>query len=405
MPKGACRNSPRSMVLRCNHPSVSSIRERRRRRRLLSRFWAFAALLAFGVLRPAAAQPIGGWDVMVSPHFRVYAPAGSPSASRLAKVSAELERIHAEVIAPLRVRPLTIIYPLFPTAERFRSDWWRFATQGYGDLVYAWGTVDHGATDDISAYAITRAVVLRVFPRAIPFLRWGLGDALGDKAEGVDSHRHLRALQAAGEQIPDLMSVLPPADFGGALPVSYPIAVSFMAYLLDAYGFERTAMFVSDVEFKYYDFGALFEARFGTTLAAAERRWRTGADTGPGPALDLSTYLAVTQFVYRTTLAGSPSRVLLEAEGATVVDEAFRAVLPLRRLEMAQAASHMEAAFAAEARADRRQRLTTTTARGLIGLLIVVPILLAVGWLAWPAIRARLADARKRHPAHGRRTQ
>jgi hypothetical protein len=105
-------------------------------------------------------------------------------------------------------------------------------------------------------------------------------------------------------------------------------------------------------------------------------------------------YLAVTQFVYRTTLAGSPGRELLEPEGATVVDEALRAVLPLRRIDIAQAAAHMETAFAAEERADRRQRFTTTTARGLIGLLILAPILLAVGWLAWPSVRARLAERR-----------
>ncbi|MGH2347908.1 MAG: hypothetical protein ACRDFT_00415 [bacterium] len=374
----------------------------RRSRRLLSRFWAIflLAALAAGVTPRAAATP-RGWTVAASPHIHVYAVTGDPaSAARAAQVSAELERVYGQVISPLQVRPLTIIYPLFPSAEQYRTDWWQFASQAYGDLVYAWGTIDHGDPGDVSAYALTRAVVLRVFPRAIPFLRWGLGDALGDTALGVDPHRHLRALQASGQAIPELRALLPPADFGSALPVSYPVAVSFMAYLVETYGAAETAAFVADVEFKYYDFGALLQTHFGTTLDAAERRWRQAAARGPAPGVDVPTYLAVTQFVYRTTLAGSPSRVLLEAEGATVVDEAFRAVLPLRRLEVAQAASHMEAAFAAAARADRASRLRTTTARSLIGLLIIAPILLAIGLLVWPAIRAKRAEQARTSRGH-----
>jgi hypothetical protein len=376
----------------------------RRRSRLLSRLWTvfLLAALAAGVLSPAAAQTSTvprGWTLSASPHVHVYAVTGdAASAARAAQVAAELERVYGRVIAPLRQRPLIVVYPLFPSAEQFRNDWWQFASQAYGDVVYAWGTIDHGEPSDVSAYAMTRAVIMRVFPRAIPFLRWGLGDALGDQAAGVDPHRHLRALQASGQSIPELRRLLPPAEFGSALPVSYPVAVSFMAYLVETYGPVRTAAFVADVEFKYYEFGTLFETRFGTTLDAAERRWRLGASRGPAPGVDVPTYLAVTQFVYRTTLAGSPSRVLLEAEGATVVDEAFRAIPPLRRLEVARAAAHMEAAFAAEDRADRASRLRTTTARSLIGLLIIAPVLLAIGLLIWPSVRARLAQ-RRQEPA------
>jgi len=378
----------------------------RRRSRLLSRFWTLFLLAALaGVPSPSAAQSSAippGWTRSASPHIHVYAVAGdAASAARAAQVAAEFERVYGQVIAPLRLRPLIVLYPLFPSAEQFRTDWWQFASQSYGDLVYAWGTINHGDPGDVSAYALTRAVIMRIFPRAIPFLRWGLGDALGDLASGVDPHRHLRALQAAGQPIPDLRRLLPPADFGSALPVSYPVAVSFMAYLIETFGPARTAAFVADVEFKYYEFGALFETRFGTTLDAAEQRWRLTASRGLAPGVDIPTYLAVTQFVYRTTLAGSPSRVLLEAEGATVVDEAFRAIPPLRRLDIAQAASHMETAFAAEERADRASRLRTTTARSLIGLLIILPIVLAVSLLAWPAVRARIANRRSVRGVHG----
>lgn len=386
------------------NPSVASgsgSQEGRRIRRLLSHFVAGLLLVAAGstAVEAAAVPTPAGWTVHASAHFRVYVAPGGGASGRAEAALAELERIHAQVIAPLRVRPLTVLYPLFPNAERFRSDWWQFASQGYGDVVYAWGGIDRGG--DVSPYQVTRAVVSRVFPRALPFLRWGFGDALADRAAGVDAHRHLRALAASGIEIPSLLSVLPPADFGNALPVSYPVAVSFMAYLLDTYGPERTAAFVAEVEFRYYDVEPLFEARFGAPLHIAEAGWRAEAARGPVVPLDVQTYLAVTQFVYRTTLAGSPSQVLLEPEGATVVDEAFRAILPLRRLEVAQAASHMETAFAAEERAARRSRLQTTTARGLIGLLIIAPILVAVGLLAWPSVRAKVAG--RRLDAEGRR--
>jgi len=371
-----------------------------RRIRLLSCFWAallsVAAAAAAGVAQAADVQAPAGWAVRASEHVYVYTVPGSAAAARAAAAAEELEHLYAGVIAPLGMRPLTILYPLFPTVERFRTDWWQFSAQGYGDLVYAWGAVDHSPADVLSPYPVTRAVVARLFPRAIPFLRWGLGEALADLAAGVDAHRHVRALEASGQPIPSLVSLLPPADFGGALPVSYPVAVSFMAHLLQTYGIAQTAAFVAEVEFRYYDVEPLFEARFGTSFDAAERQWRAAAGRGPVAALDVPTYLAVTQFVYRTTLAGSPSRVLLEPEGATVVDEAFRAVLPLRRLAVAQAASHMEVAFAAVEQADRRSRLQTTTARGVIGLLVIAPILAAIGLLIWPWLRARRAERRRR---------
>lgn len=369
----------------------------RRVRRPLFRFLGACALLCLGIAGAAAAQPVEGWRLHATSHFALYVVEGTAGARDAAQVGAQLEHLYAQVLAPLRMPPATIIVPLYPSARRFHADWWQFATLGHGDLVHAWGDVYEGG-GSIPPYMVTRAAVADAYPRAIPLLRWGFGDALGDRAAGVDSHRHVRALLASGRAVPEILSIVAPSDFGDALPVSYPVAVSFMAFLLDTYGPARTAAFVNRVEFRYYEFSELFEAAFGAPLSAAEAAWRRQVNAAGAPPLDLSTYLAVTRFVYRTTLAGSPSRLMLEPQGAVVVTEAMAAVLPLRRLDLETAAARMAAAERADEEAERRQRLTTGTARGAIAALVVAPILFAVGWLIWPAVRARLADAKRRKP-------
>lgn len=345
---------------------------------------------------PASAQEVKGWRLYRTEHVLVYAVDGTPGARQAAQVAEQLEQLHTEILQPLGFPPGNFIYPLYPSKERFYADWWLFATIGHGDQVYAWGTVYDGDRGLVNPYLMMRAAVAHAFPRSIPLLRWGLGDALGDRAAGVDPHRHLRALVAAGNPVPDLLSIAAPSDFGAALPASYPVAVSFMAYLLDTYGPARTAQFVERVEYRYYDFAELFRAAFGVPLRDAEAAWRRRAADGSAEALDRHTYLAVTRFVYRTTLAGSPARLMLEPVGATVVTEAFRSIVPLRQLNLQAASAHMATADRAEEEADRKQRLTTSTARGAIAAVIVAPILLAVGLLVWPAIRAKLADRKQR---------
>ena len=355
-------------------------------------------MLFLGLAAPVArAQEVQGWRLHQTPHFLLYTVDGSPGARDLPRVAEQLERLHTQVLNPLRLPPAQIIYPLYPSVDRFRADWWLFATLGHGDLVHGWGAVYDGDLDTLTPYGVTRAAVTHAFPRAIPFLRWGLGDALADRAAGADPHQHLRALAAAGQPLPDLPALLAPSDFGRALPVSYPVAVSFAAFLLETYGPARVADFVERVAYRYFDFGESFPAEFGTSLAAAEREWRRHvASDARSDRLDLPAYFAVTRFIYRTSLAGSPARLMLEPQGAVVVTEAFRAALPLRRLDVRTAQAHLETAERADEQAERRQRLTTGTVRALIGALVVSPILLAVGWLLWPTVRAHVADSRRR---------
>lgn len=355
-----------------------------------------SVLCALAVLDVAAlslhAQPVQGWRLHSTPHFLLYTVQGTPGARDVGRIAEQLEHLHAQVLAPLRLPPTQIIYPLYPSVEQFRTDWWQFATLGYGDLVHAWGTVYEGDPEALTPYGVTRAAASHAFPRAIPFLRWGLGDALGDRAAGVNPHRHLRALVTAGGGLPEITSIVAPADFGQALPASYPVAVSFMAFLIESYGPERTASFVDRVAYRYYDVEELFGLHFGAPLAAAEQTWRERiAAAGRVDALDLPAYFAATRFVYRTSLAGNPGRLLLEPQGAVVVTEAFRAALPLRRLQLRTALKHVETGRRADERAEHRQRRTTSTVRGILGALVVAPIVLAVGWLIWPGVRARLA--------------
>lgn len=346
-------------------------------------------LTGLSLTTQVAAQDVAGWRLHRTSHFLLYTVDGSPGARDVDGIAARLEQIHALVLAPLGLPPVEIIYPLYPSAEQFQRDWWKFAAQGYGDLVHGWGLVYDGDPATIEPYEVTRAVVTHAFPRAIPLLRWGLADALSDRAAGVNAHRHVRALTEAGQQLPGLRAIIAPSDFGQALPESYPMAVSFVAYLLDAYGLSRTAEFVDRASYRYFDFPELFATHFGTPFTSAEAAWRQRVTTAPAPGpLDLRSYFSATRFVYRTSLAGSPARLLLGPRGAVIVTEAFRTAVPLRRLDLGKAVAHVEAAERAAAEAERKHYLTTTAVRALIGLLVVTPILLAVGWLLWPTIRA-----------------
>ena len=347
----------------------------------------------------AAEDDVLGWQRHATAHVLLYTIPGTAGARDVERIGENLEQLYARVIAPLRLPPITIVYPLYLSVEQFRQEWWKFAALGYGDHVHAWGAVYQGDPVHLTPYEITRATVTHAFPQAIVMLRWGLADALGDRATGIDSHGHMRALQAAGQRIPPLREIVAPYDFGDRLPLSYPMAVSFVAYLLETYGPERVATFVDRVAYRHFDFPELFQAHFGTSLDTVEVGWRQRLAASSAPPVDVQTYFAVARFVYRVALAGAPTRLLLEPQGAEVVTEAFRASLPLRRLDLRTAAQHLEAARRADEAAERHQRVTTTTARGVIAAVAVIPIFLAILLLLWPSLRARWYQARRRKAA------
>jgi len=349
-----------------------------------------------GALAPAApAQSVPGWRLHETPHFLIYAVDGTRASRDIEQIKADLELIHMEVIAPLDLPPSRLIYPLYASLEVFRRDWWHFATLGYGDVVHGWGTTYTGDSREITPYTLTRVVVSDAFPRAIPLLRWGLGEALGDSFAGVDANGHLKAAVDAGLVIPALRDILAPSDFGNALPLSYPTAVSFMAFLIERYGFARTASFVERVDYRYFDFENLFIMHFHARLAEVERAWqvRISSATVTG-RIDSSTYLAANSFIYRVTLAGNPGRQMLLPDGPVVVSEAFAAVEPLRRLNLERVRTRMETAARASRRAEQQEQRTETTLRGIVYVVVLTPILLAVAWLLWPSLRARVGAPR-----------
>jgi hypothetical protein len=362
----------------------------------------FSLLVIAAGLLPAGAraQDVHGWRMRETPHFLIYVVDGTPGARDVEQIAADLELLHREVLAPLGLPPTRLVYPLYPSLERFTRDWWYFATLGYGDVVHAWGTIYTGDSRELTPYTLTRSAVSDAFPRAVPLLRWGLGEALGDRVAGVDAHSHLKAILDSGGQIPMLRSILAPSDFGSALPASYPAAVSFMAFLIERYGLAQTSRFVELVSYQYYDFDILFVRHFAESVDTVEAAWRNRIRRAEGRPMDLSAYYAANRFVYRVTLAGNPGRRMLLPDGPVVVTEAFRAVEQLRRLDLTGVSARMDTAQRATAAAERGERRTDVTLRGIIYAVVGAPLLLAIGWLLWPSIRGWLAG---RRAATGRR--
>ncbi len=386
---------------------------RRSRRPPLCLRGPLVLIVVLGVIAtPTGAQEVAAWQVHPQGNFLIYVVPGTPGARDASQIGAQLGRLYTQVLAPLQLPPATLLYPLYPTRDRFQQDWWQFALGAYGeivqgdliqgDVVYAWGTVYDGRPGQVSPYVVTRATVAHAFPRTIPLLKWGLADALGDRVVGIDSHRGVRALLSAGVPLPALRAIVSPFAFGQALPASYPVAVSFVAFLLDRYGLARTAALVNAVEYRYYEFPALLEKHFATSLEAEERTWRQRLTEGEDPRVDAQRYLRSLEFVYRTTLAADPRRTMLRPEGAAVLSEGFEAIAPLRALELPAVEAHERAVRAAEAAAQRERQLVAFATRGAFWLLILAPIAVAVGWLVWPSIRARLTGSAPQPPIGGR---
>lgn len=362
-----------------------------------------APLLYFSLLmlllvggRPAAitAQDVPGWRLHETAHYLIYTVDGTPGARDVEQVAAGLERIHRDVLTPLRLPPTKLVYPLYPSLESFARDWWHFATLGYGDIVHAWGTIYTGDSREVPPYTVTRSAVSDAFPRAIPLLRWGFGEALGDRAAGVDAHAPLKAILVSGGHPPVLRSILAPSDFGTALPASYPAAVSFMAFLMERYGLAETARFAELVSYQYFDFDMLFVRHFAESVDAVEAAWGDRVQRAPPQTVDLNAYFAANRFIYRITLAGNPGRRMLLPDGPVVVAEAFRAVEQLRRLDLAGVERRMDTAQRATAAAERGEQRTELTLRGVIYAVVAAPLLLAIGWLLWPSLRGWLAGRR-----------
>lgn len=290
-----------------------------------------------------------------------------------------------------------LVYPLYPSAQHFQEDWWRFATLREG-FVHGWGTIYTGDPSAITPYQIARIVVLKNLGAGIPMLTWGLGDLVADRLSGVDSHAHARLLLDRGG-LPPIESIVHQLDFSRALPGSYAQSVSFLAFLAEERSLPTVVEFAGAVGRRWYDFGAIFEQHFGMTPAEADRRWRASVARHKAPTLtdaEFADYRAAAEFIYRTTLARTPGGLVSRPGGAEAYVEALRATDALRRFDLATA---LRAQRAARRAAEVVERRTAWTRRGIqvvLWGLALGPILLAVLLLAGPSLRSAWRDYRRR---------
>jgi len=136
-------------------------------RRPLLYFSLLSLLLVGRGPATVSAQDVPGWRLHETPHYLIYTVEGTPGARDVEPVKARLERIHRNVLTPLRLPPTKLVYPLYPSLERFARDWWHFATLGYGDIVHAWGTIYTGDAPEVTPYTITRSAVSITWRRTV----------------------------------------------------------------------------------------------------------------------------------------------------------------------------------------------------------------------------------------------
>jgi hypothetical protein len=332
---------------------------------------------------------------VVTAHLWLYVMEGTPGARDVRAVAEALDPVAARLSTAVG-STAAVLYPLYPSVEVFQREWWRFATPPPGEAVYGWGAVYRGDPAALSPYPLARSLVGAALAQAVPVLRWGLADALADREAGVDPHRSVAALRAAGVPLPSVVQILSPPQFGDALPWSYPVAVSFVADLVDRFGARRTARFAAAVGFRYFDLPALFGQAFGTSLQDAVAAWEARVRRTPADPVDAQAYASAARLAYGVGLARSPAAVMLEPAGAQVVTAAAAVTVALRRLDVPTAAALAKQARRIQADAYRQQALRRAVARGVPVGLAAAPVVMAVVWLVWPAVRRRLADRRAR---------
>ncbi len=334
----------------------------------------------------------------------VYALPGAPEEALTGSIARLLDGLLAQVEHDSGIAPGGLfIYPLYPSPERFRRDWWQFAVLR-GTTLHGWGTLIEDGKAHVSPYQIARIVTRREVGRAVPLLSWGLGDLIADRLAGVDSHAHAK-LVLEREGLPEVAQIVHQLDFSRALPASYLQSVSFLAYLAEEHGMHRVVAFARAAGGRWYDFHEVFQREFGVSVGEAEGRWRARLAQTASPRLsdaEFRGYVRGLEYACAYTLAQSPGRLVSRPGGAIAYVEALRATGALRRFDVTEAARSVAAGRRAAEQVQRRTlrtRLATTTALWALGL---GPIVLAVLLLAWPAIRGAWRS-RGRRRAHTRR--
>lgn len=349
------------------------------------------AILPADAIPPAdrGAPPVPPWVATAGARSVVYTLPGTREEAVAGSVAALLDNLLRQIERDSGLAPDGVLtYPLFPSPDRFRRDWWQFAILR-DSTVHGWGTVVEGGSVEVSPYQIARIVVRQAVGRSVPLLSWGLGDLIADRLVGVDSHAHARLFLERDGLLP-VAEIVHQLDFSRALPGAYAQSVSFLAYLAEEHGLRQVVAFARAGGVRWYDFPELFQRYFGISIAEADWRWRARLARAAPPRLsdaDFLTYRRGVEYACAYTLAQTPGRLVSRPGGATAYVEALRATGALRRFDIVGASRAVEAGRKAGEQVQRRAsrtRLAVTAALWALGL---GPIVLAVLLLAGPAIR------------------
>lgn len=358
---------------------------------------ATASQPAEAAVRPRPVVP--SWEAVSTPRVVVYLVPGTAAPGEALAAAARVDRI-LDIMAREAGLELAgpLAYPLYPSTDRFRQDWWRFATLG-GGYVHGWGSVLEQGRARVYTYQVTRAAAQTAAGRSVPLLLWGLGDYLGDRLLGADSHLHARLFLDRGG-LPAVGEVVHQIDFSRALPGAYAQGVSFVAFLAERWSLPQVVELGRAVGERWYEFEAAFERYFGVTLAEADLLWRERLAPVPVPALsdsEFGDYLRAVEFSYSFSLARSPGGLVMRQGGATAYLEALRAVEAVRTLDLSaarQAALAGRQAMEAVRGGTARTRRTLEVALWALG---IGPVVIAVVVLAVPSlIRALIGHMERR---------
>lgn len=361
-------------------------------------------MLLLAVAARTSGQPslpgpaVSGWGAITSQHAIVYSVPGTVSEADARSLADRLDRLIAAVQRDGGLTlPGRVVYPIYPDNERFRRDWWQFATLRDG-VVHGWGTAITRGRAEISTYQVARLIARHGTGPAVPLLTWGLGDLLGDRQAAVDSHAHARVfLDRTG--LPPVGAIVHQMDFSQALPGAHAQSVSFLAFLAEERGMAALVEFALTGGRRWYDFAPLFERAFGISLAEADRRWRRRLERVSAPPLserEYAAYQRAAQFAYGVTLARDPGGLVTRPGGAAAYLEGLRATEALRRFDVAAATAAMQRGSQGLEAVQRSLNRTRLAVRAAVVGLALLPIALSVLLLAGPWLRSAWHDRRRR---------
>lgn len=352
-----------------------------------------------GTPAPASLLPqVPSWSTAAAGRAAVYFVPGTVPEGAAREAAARLDRLLGALAQDSGLEPAgVVVFPLYPSVERFAQEWWRFADLGR-EASHGWGTVYAGGPVEVSPYQVARLLARQAVGPDVPLLAWGLGDLIADRLTGADSHAHAR-LFLDRQGLPPIHEIVHQMDFSRALPGAYAQSVSFLAYLAEEHGLREVVALAMTGGRRWYTFADAFEERFGMPLSQADRLWRERLEKVAAPPIsdaDFTSYSRALEFAYAFTLARSPGGLLLRPGGAAAFVEGIRATDAVRRFDLRAAAEAADRGRTVLERAQSSAARTRLAAQAGVWAIALVPILLVVLILAGPAIRSALGDLLRR---------